>query len=268
MVRRVIATVVSSVTPPPLSAKDENARQMASAATQTANGAQQAAQQAEDAAAAASAAAAAVQESASTMIGAAQQTAAQAASTAASAAVAAQDAANAANQAAASASAAINHSNQVRTELEQQLAQMTSQVEQMASAPSPTNGSDGKSVEMRATASAIQWRREGGSWADLVGFASLKGADGAPGTANLQLRLTNASVTAILLGGNVDVPVAWSSPMPDADYQVHLAPQAGLLGRSTMTVKSKTREGCVINVASTSLAISAGSVLTVLALDF
>src|SRR6188508_1236211 len=164
-----------------------------------------------------------------------------------------------------------------------ELVSLKNQVQQLTALPAPANG---KSPEMRNTGAAIQWRQEGGSWADLVQLTALTGAagpagpigltgptgpagpTGASGTANLSLRLATASVPAILLGGSLDVPVTWSSPMPDDDYQIHLAAESGLLGRSTQTVKSKTKTGCVVTVTSTSLAITAGSILVALALDF
>lgn len=45
-----------------------------------------------------------------------------------------------------------------------------------------TPGTNGKSVELQKTATAIQWRQEGGNWANLVLLADIKGADGTNGT--------------------------------------------------------------------------------------
>ncbi|WP_201799452.1 hypothetical protein [Sinorhizobium meliloti] len=50
------------------------------------------------------------------------------------------------------------------------------------SAPAGEDGTDGKSVELRKTATAIQWRQvPDGNWADLVLMADLKGVDGING---------------------------------------------------------------------------------------
>lgn len=43
------------------------------------------------------------------------------------------------------------------------------------------NGQDGKEVELQKTATHIQWRLEGGTWADLVALTDLKGMDGVNG---------------------------------------------------------------------------------------
>lgn len=42
-------------------------------------------------------------------------------------------------------------------------------------------GADGKSVELQKTATAIQWRLAGGTWADLISLSSITGPAGATG---------------------------------------------------------------------------------------
>lgn len=44
-----------------------------------------------------------------------------------------------------------------------------------------TNGIDGKNVELRKTVSAIQWRLDGGTWADIVLLSEITGPQGTPG---------------------------------------------------------------------------------------
>ena len=43
------------------------------------------------------------------------------------------------------------------------------------------DGTDGREVQLQTSATHIQWRYVGGTWADLVTLDSLKGEDGAPG---------------------------------------------------------------------------------------
>lgn len=59
-------------------------------------------------------------------------------------------------------------------------------------------GIDGKNIELRATASFIQWRQEGDtSWANLISVSELKGADGK----ELEIRAQAGYIQTRLTGG-------------------------------------------------------------------
>lgn len=59
-------------------------------------------------------------------------------------------------------------------------------------------GIDGKNIELRATASFIQWRQEGDtSWANLISVSDLKGADGK----ELEIRIQSGYIQTRLTGG-------------------------------------------------------------------
>jgi hypothetical protein len=89
-------------------------------------------------------------------------------------------------------------------------------------APAGAAGADGKSVELQKTATAIQWRVVGGTWADLVLLSAIKGDKGDTGTAGTNG--TNGSngvgiastVTTYqaAASGTVTPTGAWSSTVP------------------------------------------------------
>lgn len=131
-----------------------------------------------------------------------------------------------------------------------------------------SNGADGASAYQLARAAGY-----GGTQTQWL--ASLKGADGAKGDTgptgpagapNLQIEYRDGvAVPAVLsllgLSATVDVTITWPTPFPDAAYVV--TPQvatsaAGLIGKTTATLKSKTATGCVVTVTTTAL-ISAGA---------
>lgn len=69
------------------------------------------------------------------------------------------------------------------------------------SAPAGADGLDGKSVELRKTATAVQWRQvPDGNWADLVLLADLKGSDGADGK-SVELQKTSTAIQWRQTGG-------------------------------------------------------------------
>ncbi len=69
------------------------------------------------------------------------------------------------------------------------------------SAPAGEDGTDGKSVELRKTATAIQWRQvPDGNWADLALLADLKGADGLDGK-SVELQKTSTAIQWRQTGG-------------------------------------------------------------------
>ena len=60
--------------------------------------------------------------------------------------------------------------------------------------PAGNDGEDGLSVELQKTDTHLQWRFEGGEWADLVALVDLKGDDGSDAT------VTKEAVEAVLTG--------------------------------------------------------------------
>jgi hypothetical protein len=72
------------------------------------------------------------------------------------------------------------------------------------------------------------------------------------------LRLGRAPVPLLALGLTTDLTITWDTPMPSEAYTVRTSPDTALLGKITVTVKSQTREGCVLTVKAT-LAVSLGS---------
>jgi hypothetical protein len=71
---------------------------------------------------------------------------------------------------------------------------------------------------------------------------------------------TSASTPAILLGGSADVTLTWPTAFPSTAYTVEFTKGPGLLGSSSVALKSKTTTGCVATITAT-LAISLGSIL-------
>lgn len=62
-------------------------------------------------------------------------------------------------------------------------------------------GKDGKSIELQKTATAIQWRLVGGTWADLVLLSALKGDTGPSGATLVgQVVVGQTAAIAIALG--------------------------------------------------------------------
>lgn len=64
----------------------------------------------------------------------------------------------------------------------------------------------------------------------------------------------------IAIGGSVNVPVVWSSPIT-VPYTVEPVAGPGLIGQATLAVKSQSESGCVITVSAAGLAIAAGAVV-------
>ncbi|MEV5819293.1 hypothetical protein AB0L22_08970 [Micromonospora haikouensis] len=62
---------------------------------------------------------------------------------------------------------------------------LSARVDQVQATPGPagSDGAPGKSVELRATATAVQWRQVGGTWADLVPLSAITGPAGQAGPA-------------------------------------------------------------------------------------
>lgn len=68
----------------------------------------------------------------------------------------------------------------------------------------------GKSVELQATATHIQWRQTSGTWADLIAISALKGADSTvPGPAN---SLAIGTVTTGTAGSAAAASITGSAP--------------------------------------------------------
>lgn len=90
-----------------------------------------------------------------------------------------------------------------------------------------------------------------------VGAAGPTGPAGSNAPATI-VHQTSAEVPLILLGASVDVALTWPTAFPATPTTVELTKGPGLLGRSTLTLKSKSATGCVATVTA-ALAISAGS---------
>jgi hypothetical protein len=76
-------------------------------------------------------------------------------------------------------------------------------------------------------------------------------------------RLASARTGLLLaVGSSVDVPVAWPTPMPSAQYTVEPVAGPGILGNASLAVKSQTAAGCVITVTA-QLAVAAGATVLV-----
>ncbi|MDQ8047092.1 MAG: hypothetical protein REI11_20970 [Patulibacter sp.] len=75
-----------------------------------------------------------------------------------------------------------------------------------------------------------------------------------------RFRLQVGTVNAIAVGASVDVPIVWSTPFPNANYDTDITAFTGLIGRATLVVKSgsKTAAGCTVTVTAT-LLVSLGS---------
>jgi hypothetical protein len=66
---------------------------------------------------------------------------------------------------------------------------------------------------------------------------------------------------AVAVGGQVDVPIVWSTPIPVAEYSVEPVAGYGLIGTAMLSVKSKTATGCVVTVKASGVAVAAGAVV-------
>jgi hypothetical protein len=117
-----------------------------------------------------------------------------------------------------------------------------------------------QAVELRATATAIQWRAYGGTWTDLVQLAAITGPAGP--TPKMTAPLEPVTLPALQVGAN-DVSLTWATPMPSTSYQVFpsLSGTQALLGKLDVLVKpGQTKTGCVVTIANTSiLPISLGA---------
>ena len=72
-------------------------------------------------------------------------------------------------------------------------------------------------------------------------------------------RAANVVTPAVVLNGTADVTVALSRTMPGVDYDVEIAPALALLGKVTLTVKTRTTTAVVVTVKAT-VAITASSI--------
>lgn len=79
-------------------------------------------------------------------------------------------------------------------------------------------GNDGKSVELQKTATAIQWRQTGGSWADLVLLSALKGETGANGATLVGSVTISENALIALTAGIREVTVALAGTVRGARY--------------------------------------------------
>lgn len=79
--------------------------------------------------------------------------------------------------------------------------------------------------------------------------------------------MATSTVKTPLLGLGVptDITFTFDQTLGGTDYIVKFLPGAGLLGLTTMVLKSKTTSSCVVTVTSSAL-IAAGSSMTVLAI--
>ncbi|TDB83437.1 hypothetical protein E1091_18230 [Micromonospora fluostatini] len=157
-----------------------------------------------------------------------------------------------------------------RASLWRQINRMAASIDQMHQAPGTPgkDGTDGLSVELRATGTAIQWRQTGGTWADLVALAAITGPKGIQGDRGLTgtvgaMRIATPVVPALILGASADITATWRTPMPNATYAVDWAIPASLLGRITVALKTQTTTGAVLTVTA-GLAVASAN-LTVLA---
>jgi hypothetical protein len=75
-----------------------------------------------------------------------------------------------------------------------------------------------------------------------------------------KFRLQVGTVNAIAVGASADVPIVWSTPFANANYDTDITNFTGLIGRATCVVKpgSKTAAGCTVTVTAT-LLVSLGS---------
>jgi hypothetical protein len=78
------------------------------------------------------------------------------------------------------------------------------------------------------------------------------------------MRIGLGTVPALLVGASADVTVTWDTPMPSATYSWSASPGA-LVGRGTVTFKSKDAASITFTVKSTALIISAGTIFAVVA---
>jgi hypothetical protein len=93
-----------------------------------------------------------------------------------------------------------------------------------------------------------------------------KGDTGPAGPTNLQIEYRDGiAVPAVLslLGSaaTVDIPITWTNPLPDTNYMVTVQctpVDSTLIGKTAVTVKSKTANGIVATVTTTALLSVAG----------
>lgn len=71
-----------------------------------------------------------------------------------------------------------------------------------------------------------------------------------------QTRTQTGTTTVLLaLGGSIDVPVTWTTPLPDANYLCWAVPTGS--SAVPLPIKSQTAAGCVVTVRA-SVALAAG----------
>lgn len=104
--------------------------------------------------------------------------------------------------------------------------------------PTPTNGLDGKSVELQKTATAVQWRQAGGAWVDLVPLSAITGAAGTPKRVERYTATTNSSGIA-----TITFSPAFSA-VPDVDPVIGWATDQMIAG----AVTSVSTTGCTVQV--------------------
>lgn len=132
------------------------------------------------------------------------------------------------------------------------------------------NGADGLSAYQVARAGGYggtqtQWLASLVGPTGPAGPKGDKGDTGPAGVPTLQIEFRDGiavpPVTSLLgLSATTDVTITWPNPMPDTNYVV--TPQvstavAALIGKTSVTLKTKTTTGCVVTVTTTAL-IAAG----------
>ncbi|GAA2566295.1 hypothetical protein GCM10010435_44330 [Winogradskya consettensis] len=101
------------------------------------------------------------------------------------------------------------------------------------------------------------------------GLPGVPGVPGEPGTPGAQgpggpssLRIAApASLPLLLIGVSVDVTFTWSTPMPTAGYSHDVAVSSVLLGKVTLSLKSKTAAALTLTVTPTA-GVAAGGIVT------
>jgi hypothetical protein len=132
-----------------------------------------------------------------------------------------------------------------------------------------SNGQDGLSAYQVARASGY-----GGTQAQwLATLVGPKGDTGAAGTNNLQIEYRDGvpvpAITSLLgISAQVDVTIPWVNALPDNNYfvtpQINTAAPA-LIGKTSVTTKSKTAAGCVVTVTTTALVSTGQATLSAVA---
>lgn len=80
-------------------------------------------------------------------------------------------------------------------------------------------GAPGKSVELRTTETAIQWRQTGGEWQDLVLLADITGTDGLDGVDGLDGKSVELRKTETAIQWRAGTEGVWVDLVPLADLK-------------------------------------------------